>query len=140
MSNLMSHFAESMRKTIKKWATFTVIGLISTTVLTQESTAQEDFLTGFPDVPQLDIISEIVGEPVVFDTASGTVAEARLKFSINAPDTLKQYGSALTALGWTCKKTKALLKCEKEENQVSLSPPAKTENTDIFILRLEPRR
>lgn len=114
--------------------------IFSVAATAQENTSQEGFLDGFPDVPHLDIISEIIGEPVVFDTASGTVAEARLRFTVGAANVLKQYGSALRALGWHCVKTPALLKCSREESMVSLTPPRQRENTDVFILRLEPRR
>jgi len=102
--------------------------------------ADDRFIDGFPDIPYLDIVSAVVGEPLVFDTASGTVAEVGLQFSEPAAKVLAIYGEALGGLGWTCTKTNISLRCNREESLIQLTAPSSKNPNDSFILRLEPRQ
>ncbi len=102
--------------------------------------ADDRFIEGFPDVPYLDIVSTIVGEPVVFDTASGTVAEVGIQFSEPAATAFTLYNDALAGLGWACSKTDTHLRCTREKSLIQLTAPSGNDATGIFILRLEPRQ
>lgn len=102
--------------------------------------ADDRFIEGFPDVPYLDIISTIVGEPVIFDTAGGTVAEIGLQFSEPASTAFTLYSRALVGLGWNCNKTEARLRCTREKSLIQLAAPSSNDATNIFILRLEPNQ
>lgn len=101
--------------------------------------ADDRFIEGFPDIPYLDIVSTVVGEPVIFDTASGTVAEVGLQFSQPAATVFTLYSEALVGLGWGCTKTGAYLRCIREKSLIQLTAPEGNDATDTFILRLEPR-
>ncbi len=103
-------------------------------------TADDRFIDGFPDIPYLDIVSAVIGEPLVFDTASGTVAEVGLQFSEPAAKVLLIYGEALGGLGWTCTKTDLYLRCIREQSLIQLTAPSSKSPNDSFILRLEPRQ
>lgn len=104
--------------------------------------AQDDdsFIDGFPDVPYMDIIERIDGEPMIFDTASGTVAEATIFFSVTANQATKEYQAALNGLGWACEQTQRELSCMRENTVVSFIAQTSSQNSSSFILRLEPRR
>lgn len=113
------------------------------TVLLSVSVAgatDDRFIDGFPDIPYLDIVSAVVGEPLVFDTASGTVAEVGLQFSEPTAKVLAVYGEALGGLGWACTKTDAYLRCIREQSLIQLTAPSSKVPNDSFILRLEPRQ
>ena len=100
----------------------------------------ERFIDGFPDVPYLEIISTIVGEPVMFDTNSGTVAETTIQFSVSTEQAIRAYGTALKGLGWTCSKTGLSLRCLREDNMVQFEPASGDNAASTLILRLEPRQ
>ncbi len=104
------------------------------------SAADDRFIDGFPDIPYLDIVSAVIGEPLVFDTASGTVAEVGLQFSEPATNVFALYGEALDGLGWTCTKTDMYLRCIREQSLIQLTAPSSKKPDDSFILRLEPRQ
>ncbi len=108
--------------------------------LAHVAVAQDRFIDGFPDVPYLDIIEVVLGEPMVFDTASGTVAEVSIQFSAPASTVLSEYGTALSGLGWTCTKTARQLSCLRDTNIVQLTPTNTGGEAVTFILRLEPRQ
>jgi len=102
--------------------------------------ADNRFIDGFPDIPYLDIVSAVIGEPLVFDTASGTVAEVGLQFSEPATKVFALYSEALGGLGWTCSKTDVYLRCIRERSLIQLTAPSSKSPIDSFILRLEPRQ
>ena len=101
-------------------------------------TANDRFIDGFPDIPYLDIVSAVVGEPLVFDTASGTVAEVAIQFSEPTAKVFALYGEALGGLGWACTKTDSYLRCIREQSLIQLTAPSSKSPNDSFILRLEP--
>ncbi len=103
------------------------------------SFADDRFIDGFPDVPYLDIISTIVGEPVVFDTPSGTVAEVGILFSVSESDVFNTYSNALEGLGWGCNKTPSAINCIRDNSVVQLTSHLNSSTGAAFILRLEPR-
>lgn len=107
--------------------------------LAHVATAQDRFIDGFPDVPYLDIIEVVLGEPMVFDTASGTVAEVNIQFSVPVAQVLDEYATALSGLGWTCTKTARQLSCLRDTNIVQLTPANAGAEAVTFILRLEPQ-
>lgn len=98
------------------------------------------FIDGFPDVPYLDIVSTLIGEPVVFDAPSGTVAEIGVVFSVPVESALKAYGDALTGLDWTCSKVAGQLRCIRDESMVQFTKPDQATARPTLILRLEPRQ
>ncbi|WP_262693230.1 hypothetical protein [Kordiimonas aquimaris] len=100
--------------------------------------AEDAFIDGFPDVPHLNIVSKIDGEPVVFDTASGTVAEVGLYISVPAATAFSRYSDALKELGWECVLRGTELTCTRNESKLSLTAPDTRTSEAIFILRLEP--
>lgn len=102
--------------------------------------AQDRFIDGFPDIPYLDIVTAVVGEPVVFDTAGGTVAEVGIQFSEPADTVFIIYSKALAGLGWACANTKVDLRCTRENSFIQISAPSGDSTTDTFILRLEPQQ
>lgn len=103
--------------------------------------AQDDgFIEGFPDIPKLPVISELAGEMVVFDTPSGTVAEATLIANKSGKETLNAYKTALSALGWQCKRPPQSLKCTRAGNTVVFLDDAPSNKTGRIILRLAPTK
>lgn len=104
---------------------------------TQQDT--RDFIEGFPDIPRLEIVADIIGEPVVFDTASGTVAEVELKINTNMSGAFAAYSRALKPLGWSCRQGPSRLACSRGDSVVSMAPSEEENNDQILILRLEPR-
>lgn len=101
--------------------------------------AQDRFIDGFPDIPYLDIVLAVMGEPVIFDTASGTVAEVGIQFSEPAPAVFAAYSKALVGLGWNCAATASNLRCTREDSLIQLTAPEGNGAADTFILRLEPQ-
>lgn len=108
--------------------------------LSSAGTAQDRFIDDFPDVPYLDIVTAVVGEPVIFDTASGTVAEVGIQFSEPAAKVFIKYSDALTGLGWRCASTSSDLRCTREDSLIQLTAPSENNATGTFILRLEPQQ
>lgn len=108
--------------------------------LSFSSIAEDRFIEGFPDIPYLDIVLAVIGEPVIFDTASGTVAEVGIQFSEPASKVFIVYSEALTGLGWACNKPVHDLRCTRENSLIQLSAPDGNNTTDTFILRLEPQQ
>ena len=108
--------------------------------LSSAGAAQDRFIEGFPDVPYLDIVSAVVGEPVIFDTAGGTVAEVGIQFSEPAAKVFIIYSGALTGLGWNCANTSSDLHCTREGSLIQLTAPSENNATGTFILRLEPQQ
>jgi hypothetical protein len=100
--------------------------------------AAEDFIEGLPDVPRLEMVTGIEGEPVIFDTPSGTVAEFTLILAATAEDAAEAYNAALTGLGWACVTKSSLLSCALEENRLVFTKPDNVPEGQRIILRLEP--
>ncbi|WP_417465886.1 hypothetical protein [Kordiimonas sp.] len=100
--------------------------------------AEDVFIEGLPDVPHLPVVTSIEGEPVVFDTPGGTVAEFILNINVAAPAAYQAYNEALTGLGWACTSRPSGMACAREENRLVFSTPEEGENTKRIILRLEP--
>lgn len=98
------------------------------------------FIDGFPDVPYLDIVTTLIGEPVIFDAPSGTVAEIGVVFSVPVESALKAYENALAGLGWVCSKPADHLRCIRDENMVQLTMPEPATTAPTLILRLEPKQ
>jgi hypothetical protein len=96
------------------------------------------FIEGLPDVPQLEMVTAIEGEPVIFDTPSGTVAEFTLILSAAPEEAARAYDAALTGLGWACVAEPALLTCAREENRLVFTKPEEGAADHRIILRLEP--
>ena len=133
-------YIKSQIKLLFKTAACTLtLGALAASVSADPGHANEDFIEGFPDIPRLAIVTEIVGEPVVFDTASGTVAEVELLISAPHTQAFSRYGNALKQLGWSCRMTEKRLSCIRGDSVVSLVPPKEQGNNQAFILRLEPR-
>jgi len=109
-------------------------------LLSLSARAEESFIDGFPDVPMLPVIRAIEGEPVVFDTPGGTVAEATLMLEGTAAKAMESYRESLTALGWTCDNPTTAMHCWREENRLTFKHPADNEAGDRLILRLEPKQ
>jgi len=97
------------------------------------------FLEGFPDVPRLDVIRALGGDPVVFDTPSGTVAEVTLLIKGRGDNALKLYKESLTALGWKCHLSHAKMRCERENDRIVFTDPAPAKTDGQLVLRLEPK-
>lgn len=115
--------------------------IFAVSLLTAKPILSDDrFIDGFPDVPYLDIISTMVGQPVVFDTAGGTVAEVGILFSVSPEQVIADYDSALAGLGWACSKTPTALSCVRDDSIMQLSPSQDAGSDTTFILRLEPRQ
>lgn len=103
--------------------------------------AQEDgnsFLEGFPDVPRLEVIRAVDGDPVVFDTPSGTVAEITLLIKGTGDNALKLYRESLLALGWKCHGQTAKMRCERENDRLVFTDPTPGKKDGQLVLRLEP--
>ncbi|WP_417450591.1 hypothetical protein [Kordiimonas sp.] len=101
--------------------------------------ADEDvFLDGLPDVPQLEMVTAIEGEPVIFDTPAGTVAEYRLLVSTTSDEAIAAYNSALTGLGWACTEAAYVMTCAREENRLVFTQAENEADDHRIILRLEP--
>ncbi|WP_262692756.1 hypothetical protein [Kordiimonas aestuarii] len=116
-----------------------VICAIIVPVLCNAAYAQNDvFLEGLPDVPQLEMVIAIEGDPVIFDTPSGTVAEYTFLLSGTSDDAIKAYNAALTGLGWACIQNAEAMTCAREENRLVFTKPEETPKDHRIILRLEP--
>ncbi len=100
----------------------------------------DGFIEGFPDVPYINSIERIDGEPMVFDTPSGTVAEAIIFFSATATQVIESYQAALSGLGWNCQPDEVALMCNRDSAGVSFTFQSNTQTGSRFILRLEPQR
>lgn len=100
--------------------------------------AEDTFLEGFPDVPYLDVIRAVEGEPVIFDTPSGTVAETTLQLATSGANAMELYRESLSALGWTCDSPALALTCSRYGNRLSLKSPNPSAQEGTLILRLEP--
>ena len=100
--------------------------------------ADDVFIEGLPDVPQLELVTAIEGEPVIFDTPSGTVAEFTLILSASPEEAAQAYDAALTGLGWACVAESPLLTCAREENRLVFTKPEGDESGRHIMLRLEP--
>lgn len=103
------------------------------------ASAEDVFIEGLPDVPQLSMVTSIDGEPVIFDTPSGTFAEFVLNLSVTTSAALQAYNEALTGLGWACTSSASDMTCAREENRLVFSTPKDGANTKRIILRLEPQ-
>ncbi len=116
--------------------------LIAVTVMGQTGQAKQPsrFIDGFPDVPYLDIVTTLIGEPVIFDAPSGTVAEIGVVFSVPVESALTAYENALAGLGWACNKPADQLRCIRDENMVQLTKPEPATTAPTLILRLEPKQ
>ncbi len=103
--------------------------------------AEEDvFLEGFPDVPVLPVVKSVEDSPVIFDTPSGTVAEATLILRQPSAVALKLYAKALTPLGWLCKESGKNLLCKRDENRLTLGPENQNSDSRKLILSLAPQK
>lgn len=100
--------------------------------------AEDVFIEGLPDVPQLALVTSIEGEPVIFDTPGGTVAEFALNLSSSTSVALTAYNEALTGLGWACTPGTHSMVCSREENRLVFSTPDEGKSTKRIMLRLEP--
>lgn len=100
--------------------------------------AEDIFIDGLPDVPLLDVVSAIEGDPVIFDTPSGTVAEFSLTLNVAGHEAVARYDAALTALGWACLRKAQSMSCEREENRLVFTSPTEGHKAHRIILRLEP--
>lgn len=128
-----------MRNLSAKCAKTALICAVSVRVLCGSFVLAEDaFLEGLPDVPQLEMVTAFEGEPVIFDTPSGTVAEFTLMLSGTAEEAAKAYEAALTGLGWACVAESAHLTCAREENRLVFTKPEEGAPAHRIILRLEP--
>ncbi len=118
--------------------------LILLLMLAVSATAQDSpaagFIEGFPDVPRLDVVTGIVGDSVLFDTPSGTVAEVTLAIAGGALNAMKQYRESLTSLGWTCNAPTIAMDCWRERHRLMFKSPAGEDAGGTLILRLEPTR
>ena len=99
---------------------------------------QDVFLEGLPDVPQLEMVIAIEGEPMIFDTPSGTVAEYTFLLSGTRDEAIKAYDAALTGLGWACVARPAQMTCAREENRLVFTEAENLPDDHRIILRLEP--
>lgn len=116
------------------------LGALAAMILAHAGQALQssDFIEGFPDVPMLDNVRGMEGEPVFFDTLSGTVAEVTLLIEGGGDKAMEAYDTALGALGWQCETGPQFLRCDREANRlVFFDPDPKVKNGRI-ILRLEP--
>lgn len=117
----------------------TVITALLAAMLTTSSALSEDrFLDGFPDVPLIEGVREIVEERVVFDTPAGTVAQTVVTSNAAPTATLSNFGNALVALGWTCKQMDTLMGCDREGSKLTFRTDPESEDNTRIILRLEP--
>lgn len=117
-----------------------IITALAFTFASSAFAAEDGFIEGFPDIPKLETVSEIVGEPVVFDTPSGTVAEATLLTSTKGAEALNAYKIALSALGWSCRHAQDNLRCTRGDNMVTFLNDAPKAETGRIILRLAPKK
>ncbi|MCJ9430011.1 hypothetical protein [Kordiimonas marina] len=125
-----------------RFALVLLMALFSFTAYSYGTHAADDgdsFLEGFPDVPRLDVIRALGGDPVVFDTPSGTVAEVTLLIRGSGDNALKLYKESLTPLGWKCHLSHAKMRCERENDRIVFTDPAPSKNDGQLVLRLEPK-
>lgn len=116
-----------------------LLSLVPTVVSAQPQDPEApQFIDGFPDVPLLSSVMSLLGEPVVFDTPAGTVAEASLALTEPYERVVSQYGAALTSLGWGCEGLGGSLKCRREDSQLTVSSGSGTQGVPTMLLRLEP--
>ncbi|SDE63806.1 hypothetical protein SAMN04488071_3477 [Kordiimonas lacus] len=101
--------------------------------------AEENFIDGFPDVPFLSVIRALEGEPVVFDTPGGTVAEATFLLNDTAAKAMDSYRESLMALGWACDSPTTAMHCWREENRLTFKGTDGEDDTPRLVLRLEPQ-
>lgn len=103
--------------------------------------AAERFLDGFPDIPLLPGVSEIMPENrLVFDTPSGTLAETALSATEGSARLIDRYAEALGGLGWVCRRTQARLTCLRSGQRITFeSAAAKNTPSQMVRIRLEPR-
>lgn len=102
--------------------------------------AEDTFLEGFPDVPLLPVVKALEDDPVIFDTPSGTVAEARLLLAGTPANAMKSYRESLIALGWGCAPAAPTMVCKREENRLTFTSSAPDAKAAKLILRLEPQK
>jgi|GEM_PF-1702644 len=108
-------------------------------LLASTARAEESFIDGFPDVPMLSVIRAIEGEPVVFDTPGGTVAQATLLLEGTPARAMETYRESLTGLGWTCDSPTTAMHCWREENRLTFTGVTGEDGTARLMLRLEPQ-
>lgn len=101
--------------------------------------AEESFIDGFPDVPMLSVIRALEGEPMVFDTPGGTVAEATFLLEGTAAKAMESYRESMTGLGWTCDSPTAAMHCWREENRLTFKGAAGEDGIARLVIRLEPQ-
>lgn len=89
-------------------------------------------------MPALEAIRAFEGEPVVFDTPAGTVAEATLLLTGTAASAMETYRESLSALGWVCDSPSLALTCQREGNRLTFKSPDIHAKDGRLVLRLEP--
>lgn len=136
-----------MKTSVQRWVfgsfkTLLLCALLGCLPMPTAAQAQEvdtaDFIDGFPDVPVLASVKALLGDPVVFDTPSGTVAEASLSLSEPFVRVARQYNAALSSLGWRCAGYRNGLLCRREDSKLTVSSGSADEDSLTMSLRLEP--
>lgn len=123
-------------KLLKKTATtLFLLGI----ALAQSGAQETEFIEGFPDVPLVGWVRGIEGEPVVFDTVAGTVAEVTLLIEGGGFKTMEAYNSTLTSLGWQCELADRYLRCDRDKNRLIFFDTDPQKKNGKIILRLEPK-
>ncbi len=108
---------------------------ISGVVHAQETDA---FLEGFTDVPLLPKFSIIKDSQMIFDTASGTIAEISLYSTLSITNGLITYRDSLAGLGWTCDKNQSKVLCNREGFALTIIASQDRNKQTRVTLRSEP--
>lgn len=69
-------------------------------LLSGQAGAADGFLTGIPDLPLMDGLTEIDAAGVVFDTPEGRIVRAMASGPVRRAAVLRFYAGALPQLGW----------------------------------------
>ena len=101
--------------------------------------AQDTFLEGFPDIPHLDDFDIIDDSLMVFDSASGTVAEVSMYTGKSITEGLTAYKDSLGGLGWSCARVKSRISCERDGFLLTVIASQDKEKRARVTLRSEPK-
>lgn len=101
--------------------------------------AQDSFLEGFPDIPHLDGFDIIDESLMVFDSASGTVAEVSMYTDKSITEGLTAYNDSLGGLSWSCVRVKSRISCQRDGFLVTIIASQDRQKRARVTLRSEPK-
>lgn len=99
------------------------------------------FLTGFKDVPLLEGFIEDKDQSMIYDTPSGTIAQAVIYPEDNKKQTAEivvvLYKKSLQALGWHCRATEQLI-CRQSATQLTILPRVEQGYLTAVVIKSHP--